>query len=466
MVHSVLLEKAQGILLQLKSLLFYGLVNDSTHNLGLLVLESVINKFIYFYRKLNSLSFIYSIFIHSLGAFMQLAARFNQKSKLWVNGRVNWRQQLKRALPTDRKILWFHCASLGEFDQGLPLMQSMKEKDPSYFLFVTFFSPSGMEHYQKRGALVDAACYLPLDTRSNARDFVKIVRPDLAIFVKYEFWPNLLHVLGEKKIKTVAVSAIFRKNQVYFKWYGHFFRKALKNIGHFYVQNDNSAALLQRMGLDNHTVTGDLRYERVAQAKEQTTKNSNPVLAAFTNEKNVLILGSSWPKEEEILRASLTSLEGFKVIIAPHDLTEKHLDSICLMFPNALRYTHLSNEASWEQLGSAHVLILDCIGLLSSAYQYGSLAFVGGGYTGSLHNILEPAVYGLPILFGPIHHKFPEADLFLQKGFALEVENGNEFVEKVNTLLQNQEKRSQEIMNFVQAQRGMSAFISASILGN
>ncbi len=397
---------------------------------------------------------------------MQLAALFNQKSKLWVNGRVNWRKKVQQSLPANRKILWFHCASLGEFDQGLPLMQSMKEKDPSYFLFVTFFSPSGMEHYQKRSALVDYACYLPLDTMSNARDFVKIVRPELAIFVKYEFWPNLLHALGENNVKTVAISAIFRKNQVYFKWYGHFFRKALKNIHHFYLQNEISAALLGRMGFENHTVCGDLRYERVAQAKELANNQTNVLFEAFSSEKNVLILGSSWPKEEEILRASLASLGGFKVIIAPHDLTEKHLETICLMFPNALRYTQLSNETTWEHLASANVLILDCIGLLSSAYQYGSLAFVGGGFTGSLHNILEPAVYGLPILFGPIHHKFPEADLFLQKGFALEVENSNEFVEKVNFLQQNRENCSQEIMNFVQAQRGMAAFISASILGN
>ena len=380
---------------------------------------------------------------------LQVAAWFHPKAKAWVTGRQQWQAKLRALIPTDRKVLWFHCASLGEFDQGMPLMKSMKEEDPNIFLLVSFFSPSGMEHYQKREALVDAACYLPLDTLKNARTFVQLVQPVKAVFVKYEFWPNFLRALAEKSIETIAVSAIFRPNQLYFRWYGGFFRKALKRMNHFYVQNEQSKQLLVSIGIHNSTVSGDLRYKRVLQAKEIALQTSDELLATFTSGATTLILGSSWPKEEGIVRDALPNLGNIKLIIAPHDVSEGHIQSILTAFPNAMRYTQLDHARDVALLGNTQILILDCIGKLSAAYRYGTIAFIGGGFTGKLHNTLEPAVYGLPLLFGPKHQKFPEAERFLQKGFALEVNNATDFSEAFHHLKNSAATLRHEMEAFV-----------------
>lgn len=400
------------------------------------------------------MSLIYSFFIQCYGLLIHVASRFNPKAKAWIEGRQQWQEKLRTQIPKERKVLWFHCASLGEFDQGLPLMKSMKETEPSLFLLVSFFSPSGMEHYEKREKIVDASCYLPLDTLQNARTFVKIVQPQKAVFVKYEFWPNFLRALDEMHIETDAVSSIFRPSQLYFRWYGGFFRRALKRIHHFYVQNEESAALLKSIGIQQITISGDMRYKRVVEAKEIAMQSSNELLETFTSGSTTLILGSSWPKEEGIVRDALLNLGEIKLIIAPHDVSEQHVASIQAMFPSALRYTKLEFDRKEKQLLNAQILIIDCIGQLSAAYRYGTIAFIGGGFTGSLHNILEPAVYGLPLLFGPKHSKFPEADLFLQKGFALEVSNSTDFVEAFNLLLTKVNSLRPEMESFVESQIG------------
>ena len=399
------------------------------------------------------MSLIYTFFIRCYGVLLHVASWFHPKAKAWVLGRRNWEAKLRAQIPTDRKVLWFHCASLGEFDQGLPLMKSMKEEDPSLFLLVSFFSPSGMEHYQKREPMVDAACYLPLDTLHNARTFVQIVQPVKAVFVKYEFWPNFLRALAEKDLETIAVSAIFRPSQIYFRWYGGFFRRALKHVRHFHVQNEASKILLESIGIHNSTVSGDLRYKRVFQAKEMAMQTSNELLAIFTSGSTTLILGSSWPKEESILQEVLPQLGTIKVIIAPHDVSEGHISAIQAAFPSALRYTQLNANNDAVQLADTQILIIDSIGQLSAAYRYGTIAFIGGGFTGSLHNILEPAVYGLPLLFGPKHSKFPEAELFLQKGFALEVTNATDFSEAFHNLLNNASALRSEMEAFVNGEQ-------------
>jgi 3-deoxy-D-manno-octulosonic-acid transferase len=383
---------------------------------------------------------------------LHIAALFHPKAKAWVEGRQHWQEKLARVLPADRPILWFHCASLGEFDQGMPLMKELKEKDPTLFLLVSFFSPSGMEHYQKREPIVDAACYLPLDTPSNAESFIALVRPTKAVFVKYEFWPNFLRSLGRQHIETIAVSAIFRPTQIYFRWYGAFFRSALKEVEHFYVQNAESAQLLSSIGIDQHSISGDLRYKRVLQAKELAMQSSNERIAAFTHGQPSLILGSSWPKEEGILKEVLPQLGKIKVIIAPHDVSENHITAILADFPDALRYTQLDATRDASQLAHAKILIIDCIGQLSAAYRYGTIAFIGGGFTGNLHNILEPAVYGLPLLFGPKHAKFPEAELFLQQGFALEVNNPKDFSLAFHFFLKKSDLLRGEMEAFVRSQ--------------
>lgn len=398
------------------------------------------------------MSLIYTFLIRCYDVFLYLAALFHPKAKAWVDGRKHWKENLKMLLPSDRKVIWFHCASLGEFDQGMPLMKELKEKDPSVFLLVSFFSPSGMEHYQKREAIVDAACYLPLDTPSNAEAFIALVRPTKAVFVKYEFWPNFLRALGRQHIETIAVSAIFRPKQIYFRWYGAFFRRALKHVHHFHVQNDSSKNLLESIGMHNCTVSGDLRYKRVFQAKELAMLTSNELLATFTEGSTTLILGSSWPKEEAIVRDALPKLGTIKLIIAPHDVSESHIAAIQADFPNALRYTELDTTREAAQLANAQILIIDCIGQLSAAYRYGTIAFIGGGFTGNLHNTLEPAVYGLPLLFGPKHSKFPEAELFLQKGFALEVTNVTDFSHAFHSLIEKSVVLGSEMEAFVREQ--------------
>jgi 3-deoxy-D-manno-octulosonic-acid transferase len=394
-------------------------------------------------------SLIYTFLIRCYGVLLHVASWFHPKAKAWVLGRQQWETKLRAQIPVGRKVLWFHCASLGEFDQGLPLMKSMKEEDPSLFLLVSFFSPSGMEHYQKREPMVDAACYLPLDTLHNARTFVQIVQPVKAVFVKYEFWPNFLRALAEKDIETIAVSAIFRPKQIYFRWYGGFFRRTLKHVHHFHVQNDSSKNLLESIGIENSTVSGDLRYKRVFQAKELAMLTSNELLATFTSGSTTLILGSSWPKEEGIVKDALPKLGPIKLIIAPHDVSESHIAAIQALFPNALRYTELDTTRDAAQLANAQILIIDCIGQLSAAYRYGTIAFIGGGFTGNLHNTLEPAVYGLPLLFGPKHSKFPEAELFLQKGFALEVTNATDFSEAFHILQNKASALRSEMEEFV-----------------
>jgi 3-deoxy-D-manno-octulosonic-acid transferase len=384
---------------------------------------------------------------------LQVASWFHPKAKAWVLGRQQWEAKLRAQIPADRKVLWFHCASLGEFDQGMPLMKELKEEDPSLFLLVSFFSPSGMEHYQKREPMVDAACYLPLDTRHNARTFVQIVQPVKAVFVKYEFWPNFLRALGRQHIETIAVSAIFRPTQIYFRWYGKFFRSALKEVKHFYVQNAESGQLLSSIAIDQHSISGDMRYKRVVQAKEVAMKTSNELISTFTQGQNTLILGSSWPKEEGIVKDALPNLGTIKLIIAPHDVSESHITAIQAAFPNALRYTQLDASRDAAQLVNAQILIIDSIGQLSAAYRYGTIAFIGGGFTGNLHNVLEPAVYGLPLLFGPKHAKFPEAELFLQKGFALEVTNATDFSEAFHILQNNASVLRSEMEAFVTSEQ-------------
>ena len=399
------------------------------------------------------MSLIYSILIRLYALAIRVSALFNPKAKAWLLGRKNWQAKLRSQIPENRSVIWFHCASLGEYDQGLPLMKAMKEKDPTVFLLVSFFSPSGMEHYQKREPMVDAACYLPIDTKRNAREFLQIVRPEKAVFVKYEFWPCFLAELARTQVETIAVSAIFRDSQIYFRWYGAFFSNALRRIQQFYLQNEESAQLLHSIGITKTVVTGDLRFERVLQAKELAIQTPDLLIESFQDSKKVLILGSSWPIEEELLAKCLSELEEVKVIIAPHDVSEKHIESILNLYPMALRYSVAQKDNDPILLKNTQVLILDSIGKLSAAYRYGSLAFIGGGFTGNLHNILEPAVYGLSILFGPKHVKFPEAKIFLQQGFAREVGDSTALLFSIRKLLDSQEERSVAIQAFISSQQ-------------
>lgn len=373
---------------------------------------------------------VYAIGMGGLKTLMVLASLFNAKAKKWVKGRQTPVTQFP--VPEGRPVAWFHCASLGEFDQGLPVMFAYKQRFPEAFILVTFFSPSGMEFYQKRHHCVDLACYLPLDTTSNARRFVAHFRPRHVFFVKYEFWYN--HLLAAKKsgAEVYGVSSLFRPTHRFFKWYGGFFRKALQLFDHFFVQDERSATLLRGIGISAVTLSGDTRYDRMVAVRD--AREANPVLEEFTAGEPTLILGSSWPVDEELLQTSLTELtKTMRIIIAPHDISEPHIAAISAQFSGkVVRYTQF---APCEHC----ILILDTIGQLTSAYQYASIAYVGGGFTGKLHNILEPGAFGIPVVFGPKHERFPEAQLFLDNHVAAIVTNHGQLQSIVAELLQRKE---------------------------
>lgn len=399
------------------------------------------------------------IFIYGLG--IRIFSFFNPKAKDWIEGRKNWETQLTD-LPKSTSIIWFHCASLGEFDQGLPLMWELKNKYPSSFILISFFSPSGMKHFQKRNHCVDKAIYLPLDTPQNAKQFIRLVQPKLAIFVKYEFWANYIFELKKKQIKIISIATILRSDQVFFKWYGAFFKKVLQSFDFFYAQNNETITLLNSIEINNAKNVGDTRFDSVSANKirfEKSVKsNANLVFKTFLANEKAIIFGSSWAAEEKILKESLKHLEKEKIIIAPHNVSENNCQRLQHdLGINAIRFTQ------FERYSNQSILILDTIGHLSSAYHFGKVAFVGGGFSGQLHNILEPAVFGLPVFFGPKHTKFPEAANFIEEGFAFHVESATGFIERLVFISKNNAFLSQKAIDFIDKQKGAAARIANDI---
>lgn len=328
---------------------------------------------------------------------------------------------------------------------ALPLMEACVAADPSVEIVVSFYSPSGIQHFHKRGFVPYAVFYLPADLPSAMRRLVQEVGASRLYLLKYEFWPNLLRAAQKASVDTYSASTMLRPSQVYFKWYGGYFRRALQRVSYFGVQNEATQNLLLSAGVaqEKIEIIGDLRFNRVLAAKEKA--ELNPTIAEFSQGHDLLILGSSWPAEEalllEILRDKLNSLRHLKVLIAPHDLSKAHLDHLKTQFPKALLYSNLKDAS----LNEHQILILDTIGHLSAAYQHGSVAFIGGGFSGSLHNLLEPAAYGLPMLFGPRHQKFPEAQLFLDMGFAKEVSSAESLSEALQVFLKDNQQLRAEI---------------------
>jgi len=389
---------------------------------------------------------LYQIAIHLFILGMRIASLFNKKIKKGIQGRKNWRNSLDD-IPKDANVIWFHCASLGEFDQGLPVMSALKKNTPNAFILLTFFSPSGLNHYHKREHPVDLTIYLPFDTKSNARTFLKKTNPTLALFVKYEFWPNFISECKRAKVKTFSISTLLRSSQVYFKWYGGFFANVLKSIDHFFVQNAQTKELLDSIGVKQIEISGDTRYDKVIQHKNSSTPTDS-VLSQFAAEGPILIAGSSWEVEEKIIKKYLESNTNTKVIIAPHNVSSNNIERIqSLLDCPSVRYT------KYEEYQGNRVLILDTIGHLTSAYQYADYALIGGGFSGNLHNILEPAVYGLPVFFGPRHQKFPEAQSFIDAGIGFVIENAEELSEKLNVLGDKVELK-QKIEGFIKNQSG------------
>lgn len=362
-----------------------------------------------------------AIYLYGLGVFIY--SLFNEKvRKMWRGEHESFRI-IRERLDPNAKYIWFHAASLGEFEQGRPLMERIRATHPEYKILLTFFSPSGYEvRKDYKGA--DIVCYLPLDTVNNARRFLRTVRPVMAFFIKYEFWYNYLHVLKHRCVPTYSVSSIFRRDQIFFKWYGRDYARVLSCFTTFFVQNEESKLLLGTIGIKNAVVVGDTRFDRVLQIKEASKQL--PLVEAFvSNAEHVFCAGSSWQPDEEIFIPYFNGRSDWKLIIAPHVIGEEHLAQMMQLLKGrrVTRYT----QTNPEEAAKADVLIIDCFGLLSSIYRYAQVSYVGGGFGAGIHNTLEAGVWGIPVIFGPNNKRFAEAQGLLKCKGGFEIKDINDF---------------------------------------
>jgi len=412
--------------------------------------------------------YLYNIGIRFYVLMIRIAALFNPKARLWVKGRKNifdrMDQVLKEAIsdPESQLIAWFHCASLGEFEQGRPVIESYKQQFPEHKIFLTFFSPSGYE-VRKAYPGADFVFYLPADTRRHVRKFLALVKPCIAIFVKYEFWFNYLNQLRKSAVPTFVISANFRPTQHFFKWYGEWPRTALGKINHIFVQNEPSRELLSFIGINNVTVSGDTRFDRVIDIASKA--KSFPLVDVFANGCQILVAGSTWPADEELIfRVMEKSAKKFKLIIAPHETHPKRIEAL-ISRPgiHAIRYS----EATEATITEADTLIIDGIGMLSSLYRYATLTYIGGGFGVGIHNTLEAATFGKPVIFGPNFHKFQEARDLLDLGAAFSIKNEGELSLVIQKLLNDPkvyENAAQQAGEYVKQRAGATKIIMQKLL--
>lgn len=394
--------------------------------------------------------FAYDLLVRLVGFFLNIVAGFSPKLKLFVSGRKQVFEILSQISASHRTI-WFHAASLGEYEQGLPVMEAMKKRFPNHKIVLTFFSPSGYE-VRKNNQIADVTVYLPLDTMSNAKRFLYLVHPEMAFFIKYEYWPNYLRELRRHKIDTYLVSGILRENQVFFKWYGGFYRKALDTFEHFFVQNQKSKDLLAKLGKHNVTVSGDTRFDRVAAILEKD--NSLDFIERFKNDSPTIVVGSSWPKDENLLVPYINASAGVKFIIAPHNIKG---EQIAELKNSITKRTVLFSEKDGKNLTEFDVFIIDTIGILTKIYSYADIAYVGGGFGNpGVHNILEPATFGVPVVIGPNFSHFAEASALVEMGGCVSISNQNQLNENFDLLVQNEDERFEKghiCSTFVQMNR-------------
>lgn len=389
---------------------------------------------------------VYNIVIYFVLWGIAIASLFNEKvRKMWRGEREAFKI-LKQKVDPNAKYIWFHAASLGEFEQGRPLMERIRKEYPQYKILLTFYSPSGYE-VRKNYEGADIICYMPVDTRLNAIRFLRLVRPVMAFFIKYEFWSNFLHILKHRNIPTYSVSSIFREDQVFFKWYGRNYAGVLKCFTRFFVQNEESKQLLEGIGIKDVDVVGDTRFDRVLQIKEAAKQL--PICEAFRTgvassqsadvphtDFKVFVAGSSWPPDENIFIPFFNEHKDWRLLIAPHVIAEEHLKLILSLIKGkkVVRYTQTTPEEAAE----ADVLIIDCFGLLSSMYNYGDVAYIGGGFGVGIHNTLEAAVWNMPVIFGPNNKKFQEAQGLLKSGGGFEINTYEDFSGLMNSLMNDE----------------------------
>lgn len=389
---------------------------------------------------------IYNIVIYFVLWGIAIASLFSEKvRKMWRGEREAFKI-LKQKVDPNAKYIWFHAASLGEFEQGRPLMERIRKDYPQYKILLTFYSPSGYE-VRKNYEGADIICYMPVDTRLNAIRFLRLVRPVMAFFIKYEFWSNFLHILKHRNIPTYSVSSIFREDQVFFKWYGRNYAGVLKCFTRFFVQNEESKRLLEGIGITAVDVVGDTRFDRVLQIKEAAKQL--PICEAFRtgvassqsadvphHDFKVFVAGSSWPPDENIFIPFFNEHKDWRLLIAPHVIAEEHLKLILSLIKGkkVVRYTQTTPEEAAE----ADVLIIDCFGLLSSMYNYGDVAYIGGGFGVGIHNTLEAAVWNMPVIFGPNNKKFQEAQGLLKSGGGFEINTYEDFSGLMSSLMNDE----------------------------
>jgi 3-deoxy-D-manno-octulosonic-acid transferase len=376
--------------------------------------------------------YIYDLVLKVFYLAIRCAGIFNSKAAKWIKGRRNQFDHISQTIKTDRPLAWFHCASLGEFEQGRPVMEAFRREHPDFIVLLTFFSPSGYE-VRRNYPDADHIFYLPFDTRKNAEKFIRYTKPTVVFFVKYEYWYNYIDILHRHGIPIIMLSAIFRSNQVFFKWYGGWFRKQLKKISFFFVQNDLSARLLSDIGITNVMTSGDTRFDRVFAISQKP--GSYPPLDIFKQNHPLLLAGSTWPQDEDILIDFINNSNNeIKYIIAPHEVAEERIHGLLSKLKgNAVRYS----RASHEELNLTKVVIIDSIGMLSHLYQYCTVAYIGGGFGKGIHNILEAATFGKPIIFGPNFSKFQEARDLIKAGGAFSIDNRIQFTEIVTKLFED-----------------------------
>jgi 3-deoxy-D-manno-octulosonic-acid transferase len=407
------------------------------------------------------LRFIYNFLVLLVGNILKVVALFQPKIKLFVSGRKNTFPELEAKLSPVKKNIWMHVASLGEFEQGLPILERLRKQFPDHRLILTFFSPSGYE-VKKNTSAADVVVYLPMDTISNAKRFLNLVQPEFAVFVKYEIWPNYLKELKQRNIPTFLVSALFSKRQIYFKPYGGFMRKSLTTFSHFFVQDNSSKALLQSIGFENSTVSGDTRLDRVSEILKRD--NQLDFMTEFKNNHPCLVAGSTWSEDEEFLIPYINQSDSnFKFVIAPHEIKEAHISKIlAALQKKAICYSQMDNK----NMKDFDVLVVDAIGLLTKIYSYADMAYVGGGFATGLHNTMEPAVFGIPIIIGPKYHGFKEAGDLVANGGILSVSNQTEFYKVMDTFITDAQQREQVgaiNANYIAANKGAAHLITESI---
>lgn len=395
---------------------------------------------------------LYHLFLWLYRNAIRIASLFDEKARQWRVGRHDIIQKIKTTLPHHEERVWIHCASVGEFEQARPLIEKIREQYPKRKILITFFSPSGYQQF-KDYPLADYVFYLPFDGRRRSAQFVQIVNPSVAIFVKYEFWYYYISRLYHSQRPIILISGTFRPEQSFFKWYGGLFRKMLRRFSFFFLQDNQSKRLLSSIDIQgNVAVTGDTRYDRVNTIAQQAKKF--PEIETWKGDSNLLIAGSTWQEDEILLQPFLSTFpQNWKLLLAPHEIDAKHLHELATLFgEEAVFYSQLQPQQKNQ------VLIIDNIGMLSSLYRYGDIAYIGGGFQkGGIHNTLEPAVFGLPVIFGPVYKKFIEATLLVENGFAFSVKNYEELNQTLTQLMENSETRvyqSQQLKKFVAQQCG------------